>query len=146
MAHNIENILDLFQQACREKNLRVTPQRVEIFRELALAQDHPSAEALYRRLADRMPMLSLDTVYRTLGTFCELGLISKVDTVESQARYEVALKSHHHLICERCGKIIDFDWQQIDGIDLPEEVRGMGHFKTRNVVVYGVCNDCLKTN
>ena len=62
----------------------VTHQRQEIYRELAQAEDHPSAEALHHRLQERFPTISLDTVYRTLATFAGCGLINKVDTVESQ--------------------------------------------------------------
>lgn len=138
--HSIEN----FQQACQQKNLRVTPQRLEIFRELARAEDHPSAEKLHQRLLRRMPMLSLDTVYRTLGTFTSLGLINKVETVESQAHYEVSQRHHHHLICEQCGSIIDFTWPQIDRTDLPEDIKSHGCFERKSVVVYGTCCSCLK--
>lgn len=139
-----KNQLALFQSACRDKSLRVTPQRIEIFKELALSSDHPTAEKLHQRLIERMPMLSLDTVYRTLGTFSNLGLIKKVETVESQARFEVSYVQHHHLICERCGKIIDFQWQYVDDAALPPEVQHLGCFERKNVVVYGTCQDCLK--
>lgn len=132
-----------FQQICREKDLRVTPQRIEIYQALATADDHPTAEKLHQRLVERMPTLSLDTVYRTLGTFSEMGLISKVETIESQAHFEVSDVQHHHLICERCKKIIDFEWQQVDEAELPEETRSLGRFEKKNVIVYGVCKDCL---
>ncbi len=145
MDRSEKQILDAFQAACRNKDLRVTPQRIEIFKELVSADDHPSAEGLYQRLRERMPTLSLDTVYRTLGTFSDVGLVSRVGTTESQAHFEVAHHRHHHLICERCKKIIDFEWDQIDRIDLPEEVDSHGTFKKKNVVVYGVCRECLST-
>ena len=140
----LKNKLAVFQTACREKGLRVTPQRIEIFKELATASDHPTAEKLHQRLIERMPTLSLDTVYRTLGTFSNLGLIKKVETVESQARFEVSYVQHHHLICEHCGKIIDFQWRYVDDAALPQDVQHLGRFERKNVVVYGICRDCLK--
>ncbi|SEA57596.1 Fur family transcriptional regulator, peroxide stress response regulator [Desulfuromusa kysingii] len=136
--------LELFTRTCREKDLRITPQRLEIFKQLALAVDHPSAEKLHQRLLERMPTLSLDTVYRTLGTFLELGLISKVETVESQAHFEVAEMQHHHLICQKCKKIIDFEWKQVDEADLPDEIQLFGNFKRKSVVVYGTCRECME--
>lgn len=139
----IKQMLGDFQDACRAKSLRVTPQRIEIYRELATAVDHPTAEKLHQRLIDRMPTLSLDTVYRTLTTFLELDLINKVETVESQAHFEVAHTLHHHLICEKCKKIIDFEWDQIDEAALPDEVSSLGRFEKKNVVVYGRCQSCL---
>ncbi|WP_321365553.1 Fur family transcriptional regulator [uncultured Desulfuromusa sp.] len=136
--------LDVFTKVCRERNLRLTPQRLEIFKKIAQATDHPTAEKLHQRLIEGMPTLSLDTVYRTLGTFLDIGLISKVDTIESQARFEVSEFQHHHLICEQCHKIIDFEWWQVDELELPDQVQSLGNFKRKKVVVYGICQDCLK--
>ena len=95
------------------------------------------------RLTDKMPTLSLDTVYRTLGTFVEHGLVSKVQTVESQARFEVARLLHHHLICQKCREIIDFQWQFFDDAALPDIVKIWGKVERKNVVVYGICCGCL---
>lgn len=144
MDNTVRNMLSDFQDACRAKSLRVTPQRIEIYRELATAVDHPTAEKLHQRLIDRMPTLSLDTVYRTLTTFLELDLINKVETVESQAHFEVAHSLHHHLICEKCKTIIDFEWTQVDEAALPDEVNALGRFEKKNVVVYGLCRSCLE--
>jgi len=140
----VKEQMDIFQASCRSQNLRLTPQRLEIFKELALATDHPSAEQLHLRLHDTMPTLSLDTIYRTLSTFVQYGLVKRVETVESQARFEVTHARHHHLICERCKKIIDFDWAPIDQLDLPDEVQQWGKVNSKNVVIYGICKVCLK--
>lgn len=142
-ATTIKKCLEEFEHACRESGLRLTHQRIEIFRELAAAEDHPSAELIYQRLRRWMPTLSLDTVYRTLSTFAEYRLIKKVETVESQARFEVVIMRHHHLICSKCNKILDFQWEEIDTAPLPETLEGWGRVDARNIVVYGVCKDCL---
>ncbi|NOQ45310.1 MAG: transcriptional repressor [Desulfobulbaceae bacterium] len=140
----IQDKLAAFEQACRTAGLKVTHQRIEIYRELAMATDHPSAEGLYKRLHDRLPTLSLDTVYRTLSTFEELGLIKRVQTVESQTRFEAQMLQHHHLICDRCNKIIDFQWQGFDNISIPEEVSRLGKVSSKNVILKGICNECLQ--
>jgi Fur family peroxide stress response transcriptional regulator len=139
-----KNELDTFVDACRKIDLRITPQRLEIFKELAQATDHPTAEALHQRLLQKMPTLSLDTVYRTLGTFADAGLVNKVETTESQAHFEVSQVQHHHLICRKCNEIIDFQWQFIDHASLPEEVHSWGRIDRKNIVVYGTCHKCLK--
>ena len=136
--------LAAFENACRKIALRLTPQRLEIFRELAKATDHPSAETLHQRLIKGMSTLSLDTVYRTLNTFASYGLINKVETVESQARFEVAQVLHHHLICCKCKEIIDFQWQFIDEATLPEEVKSWGRIERKSVVAYGICQKCIR--
>jgi len=140
----LKNGLDQFIEVCRKIDLRITPQRLEIFKELAQATDHPTAEVLHQRLLREMPTLSLDTVYRTLGTFAHTGLINKVETAESQAHFEVSQVQHHHLICRKCQEIIDFSWQFIDDASLPEEVHAWGKIERRNLVVYGMCYKCLK--
>lgn len=143
MRQTLKPQLTAFEDACRKASLRLTPQRLEIFRELAKAKDHPSAETLHQRLLKGMPTLSLDTVYRTLGTFASHGLVNKIETVESQARFEVAQLLHHHLICRKCKEIIDFQWQFIDDAALPEELKAWGQIERKNVVAYGTCNTCL---
>ena len=143
MAEELKKKLSTFEDACRKAGLRLTPQRIEIFRELALAKDHPSAEMLHLRLSEKMPTLSLDTVYRTLGTFARHGLVNKVETVESQARFEAAHVVHHHLVCENCKQIMDFQWQYIDEAALPETVAGWGKVDRKSVIAYGTCKKCL---
>ncbi|SHI88945.1 Fur family transcriptional regulator, peroxide stress response regulator [Malonomonas rubra DSM 5091] len=143
MSEMLKHKLSAFENACRKAGLRLTPQRIEIFRELAKATDHPSAETLHLRLSDKMPTLSLDTVYRTLGTFAGHGLVNKVETVESQARFEAAHVTHHHLVCESCKQIMDFQWQYVDEASLPETVSGWGQVNRKSVIAYGTCKKCL---
>ena len=144
MKVTLKNELDAFVESCRDKDLRLTPQRLEIFKALATATDHPTAETLHQRLIPGMPTLSLDTVYRTLGTFANLGLVNKVETSESQAHFEVSQVQHHHLICRKCKEIIDFQWKYIDKASLPEEVNSWGKIERKNIVVYGTCHKCLE--
>ncbi|KAB0671861.1 transcriptional repressor [Oryzomonas sagensis] len=132
-----------FGEACREAGLKLTHQRLEIFSELVRSPDHPSAEALHQRLRKKIPTLSLDTVYRTLATFARHGMITKVETVESQGRFEVTLAPHHHLICSRCNTIMDFQWPSMDETPLPETVKEWGRIDNRSVVAYGICKNCL---
>ena len=144
MKFGMKNKLSTFAVACREKGLRLTPQRLEIFKELVQATDHPTAETLHQRLILGMPTLSIDTVYRTLGTFANLGLVTKVETSESQAHFEASQVPHHHLICRKCKDIIDFQWQSIDTATLPEEVFSWGRIERKSIVIYGICHKCLQ--
>ena len=142
MESGVQN-LRKFETACRKAGLKVTHQRLEIYRELLQSRDHPTAEAIHRRLKIKLPTISLDTVYRTLATLAEQGLISRVETIESLARFEVMVVPHHHLICRRCGHIADFCWTSIDTAPLPDSVGDWGRVEHKNVVVYGTCKDCL---
>ena len=132
-----------FEEACKKAGLKITHQRLEIFRELARSLDHPSAESLYKRLQKKLPTISLDTVYRTLGTFEKYEIIIRVDTGESQARFEAEMEKHHHIICKKCGKITDFQWDSFDVEDLPTDITKWGKVAKRQATLHGTCNDCL---
>jgi Fur family peroxide stress response transcriptional regulator len=132
-----------FQANCRREGLKLTHQRLEIYRELVISTDHPTAETLYQGLIRRIPTLSLDTIYRTLATFARHGLVHKVETGESQARFEVITERHDHLICRHCFEIRDFNCPSMDEVALPEELRTWGQIENKNVVAYGVCRKCM---
>lgn len=142
--HDLSVMMAEFENACRKADLKVTHQRLEIYRELARAKDHPSAEMLYNRIIKRLPTISLDTVYRTLATFEKHRLITRVQTVESQARFEAETVKHHHAVCTQCGTITDFTWESFDEAQVPEEVTGWGKVVKRNATLEGICNKCAR--
>jgi Fur family peroxide stress response transcriptional regulator len=133
-----------FENACKEAGLRLTHQRLEIYSELAVAADHPTADTIYQRIRKKIPTISLDTVYRTLATFASHGLINKIETVESQARFEVKIMRHHHVICRKCNMITDFQWESLDDVNLPVEISRWGRVENKNVIVYGICSECME--
>lgn len=135
--------LDHFEQTCKIAGLKVTQQRLEIYRALVESSDHPSAETLYRRLQDRLPTLSLDTVYRTLATFEKHHLVHRLETKESQARFEALGARHHHFLCDQCGSVFDFYWPAFDTVALPPTLGRIGTIERKNVVLYGRCTACL---
>lgn len=131
-----------FAKACREAGLKMTHQRLEVYRELVQASDHPSAEMLYKRIIKRLPTISLDTVYRTLATLEKYRLITRVQTLESQARYEAKMVKHHHAVCGRCGTITDFSWEMFDEVQMPDEINSWGKVVKRNAILEGICKAC----
>jgi Fur family peroxide stress response transcriptional regulator len=143
-AKNFQPQLDRFEQMCKSAGLKVTHQRLEIYRDLLAAHDHPSAETLYKRLEKRLPSLSLDTVYRTLATFEKLKLVQRLETVESQARYEALTCRHHHFLCDTCGQVFDFAWHSFDAMTLPSGLAAIGAIARTSVVVHGTCAACAR--
>jgi len=134
--------MNMFEDICRQKRLRITPQRLEIYGELARATDHPTAEILHQRLKSKMPSLSLDTVYRTLATLVSHNLVHRVESGQNQARFEVQHIHHHHIICRKCNKIMDFTWNPADQASLQDELHDWGKVERAQMVAYGICNDC----
>ncbi len=125
--------------------MRLTHQRVEILRELCRAADHPSADMLRERLADRLPQLSLDTVYRTLATLEGLGVIARAPVDLPQARFDADASPHHHLACSRCGRVDDLEWDRLPLGPLPREVLAWGEARDVQVVIRGTCRRCLES-
>jgi len=144
VAKNFQPQLHHFEQTCQNAGLKVTHQRLEIYGELLRAHDHPAAAPLYKRLEKRFPSLSLDTVYRTLATFEKLHLVQRLETVKSQARYEVLACRHHHFLCDTCGRIVDFAWPSFDAMPPPPDLAAIGAIDRTAVVVHGTCRACIE--
>jgi len=134
--------LDPFKDICVKAGLKVTHQRLQIYDEMIKANDHPTAEALFERLREAMPTLSLDTVYRTLATFEQHNIIKRVKTDRHKTRYEAKMNRHHHFICQKCEAITDFNWSAFDKDKLPGEVRSLGTIIDHSITVSGICRNC----
>ncbi len=132
------------QAIFRNAGLKITHQRIEIYKELLNSKDHPTAEMLYNRLLKKLPTISLDTVYRTLTTFVNYKLANRVETSANVSRFEAAQMPHHHLICTSCNSITDFFWPELNEIRLPKAITQWGELKNMVVVIYGICNSCQK--
>ena len=137
--------LEQLKQLCSEHGIKLTHQRLEIFKELLSGQDPPSAEDIHKRLQDRLPTVAIDTVYRTLATFDEMGLVNKLHVMNERTLFDTNLAPHHHFVCTRCKKVDDVYWSAFDETTLPSAVQGMGKVESRHLEIHGVCNSCLQT-
>lgn len=135
--------LNHFQDVCRAAGLKLTNQRLEVYRELVLATDHPSAEVIHRRVQERIPMIAVDTVYRTIATFESMGLLHRVQAFDDIGRFDADLSPHHHFVCHRCRAIYDFTWSAFEDTPPPAPAIGLGRVESRQIVFRGVCRRCL---
>ncbi len=131
------------KRLCNDAGIKLTHQRLEIFTELMAVNDHPSAELIYKRLHKKLPTIAIDTVYRTLATFDELGLVKKLRIMNERTLFDTNLVVHHHFICTHCKRIKDIYWSDFDNTILPEVVEGMGKIQSRHLEIHGICNNCL---
>lgn len=129
---------------CRRRGMKITHQRMEIFRELSSTSEHLDAESIYRRLRQRMPTLSRDTVYRNLSALVDQGLVQRVEPHFEGTRYDANPDRHHHFICTVCGSISDFRSDALDQLPIPKSVRALGEITLAQVQVRGICRDCIK--
>jgi Fur family peroxide stress response transcriptional regulator len=138
----IERRMEHFKEVCRNSGVKLTHQRMEIFREVAQSGDHPDAEKVYQGVRERMPTVSLDTVYRTLWLLVDLDLITTLGPPRGRTRFDANLSCHHHFICVRCGRTRDFYSEEFDELRIPESVKALGNVEMTRVEVKGVCLKC----
>jgi Fur family peroxide stress response transcriptional regulator len=131
-----------FEQVCRSAGVKLTHQRMEIFRQVAQTSDHPDAESVYRGVRKRVPTMSLDTVYRALWLLSDLGLITTLGPPRERARFDANLRRHHHFVCHRCGLTRDFYSNAFDELRLPQSVKAIGSVETTHVEARGICRNC----
>jgi len=140
----VERRVEHFKNTLKKAGVRLTHQRLEIFREVAASLDHPSAEALLRAVKPRMPTVSVDTVYRTLWLLNDLGLISTLGPRRESVRFDANLSHHHHYVCSRCGLARDFESAELNALTIPERVAEFGTIDGTHVEVRGVCSRCAR--
>lgn len=142
---DISTRLHEFMAACERLGLKVTHQRLEIFRVVASTQEHPDAISVHRRVKKRIPTVSLDTVYRNLKLLASHGLINVVGLSQESARFDGNTHPHHHFACVQCGLIRDFSSESAGAIMVPGEAQAYGKPLSVHLEVKGICVACQKS-
>lgn len=128
-------------ERCRKAGLKATPQRLAVYRALLAADDHPSPEALFRAVKDELPSISLATIYKTLDSLQAAGLVNEVSLLSESKRYDGNQSPHHHLVCQRCKRVIDHTDPTLDGL-LPKDALGGFLPLEVRVQIVGICDAC----
>ncbi|NMM63211.1 transcriptional repressor [Clostridium sp. P21] len=126
----------------REKKLKLTPQRIAVYKFLQSTKEHPSAEIIYKALQPEYPTMSLATVYKALKTLVDVNLVQELNVGEGNFRYDGNVMPHPHIQCLHCGKVDD-----IEGIcfsDLNDKVKNYTQYEVlgNQVYFYGICKSC----
>ncbi len=137
----------------RGHGYRITVPRQVVLNVLSRTDKHLSAEEVFIAVRKIYPAIGLTTVYRTLELLVEMGIVAKFDFGDNRARYELAegpkgVRHHHHLVCSKCGRVIDYT----DFIDEEKELlarteKGLSdkyNFKITHHMIqfYGLCDMC----
>jgi Fur family transcriptional regulator, ferric uptake regulator len=139
-------LLDAFRRYLRERNLPVTAQRELVADVIFTAAGHLSVDDILARLRERGAHVGTATVYRTLDLLAESGMIEQRDFGEGFRRYERmrggGVQHHEHLICVRCGKVIEFSNERLERMKaLIAEEYGFRHHHHR-LEIFGTCPEC----
>lgn len=133
-----------FQDFASAKGLKSTKQRDIILDCFLSCQQHLTTEELYLKLKTDNPNIGFATVYRTLKLFAESGIAREIQFGDGQTRYEHmhAGEHHDHLVCTRCGAIVEFENETIE--KLQSEVAAQHGFTIMNhkLELYGFCGKC----
>jgi Fur family peroxide stress response transcriptional regulator len=130
-------------EALKAHGMRVTPQRIAIYSTLMASDEHPTVEAIYEQVLAKCPSISLNTVYTTLCTMADVGLIRHVDAGDGLCRYDGNPRPHVHVVCSNCRKVDDLDVEA--KLDRRDIARRSGYdIDDVAVYFYGLCPNCKK--
>jgi len=127
----------------RDAGQKITPQRMLILSILRHAAEHVTAPEILDAVRRSYPYVDASTVYRTLGSAAQLGLVSETDMGAGDTQFEwIGKDRHHHVICRSCGGVNSLDNSYLDGLAtaLYDELgfqADLGHF-----AIFGLCRDC----
>ena len=120
--------------------IRPSYQRLRVLEYLHQKKGHPTVDEIFHSLSPDIPSLSKTTIYNTLHTFVEAGLVRLVSINDDEMRYDILISDHGHFQCEACGTIYDFE-VDIDCIPIYELDRF--EIKEKNVYFKGLCPSCF---
>ncbi len=134
-----------------ERGYKMTPQRKQILQIFVEHPEHLSAEDVYGILREQDSEIGLATVYRALDLLSELGILVKIDFGDGCARYELNtadpnVHHHHHLICVKCKKVIEFEDDLLDNLEATISKKSGFQILNHEVKFFGYCKDCQTDN
>ena len=138
------DLLRDLEQKCRKNGLRLTSQRRLILESLASRRDHPTADLIWEQVRREAPELSRTTVYRVLETLVNIGIARRTCHPDAVTRYELNAGQHHHLVCLRCGKMVDVEEPSLNQLRLPEGRLTGFQIADYSVQFRGTCLECRK--
>ena len=137
-----------FENRLKDNSLKITGPRQIILNLLAENKDkHLTADDVHKMLQEKNEKVGIATVYRTLSMLEKLGFINGIYLDDGCSRYQFLgsreKHEHHHLICEKCGKVIDMQDDLLDLLEKQVSAKYGFLVKNHKVKLYGICSECL---
>ena len=136
-AHEIEHRLEDFNELLRARGLKITQQRLVIFRALQESHGHLTAEQVHGAVAKENPTLSLSTVYATLETLVEIGALAEITMDDGKKLFDRTTSAHHHFVDIDTGAVSDLEDSDAIKLDLKSLARKGYVIEKARVTVYG---------
>jgi Fur family peroxide stress response transcriptional regulator len=134
-----------FRDLCAAHGITVTHQRQVLFEVMQSIPGHPSPEEVYARVQERIPSISLATVYKNIHLFIESGLFREVSMHHGSLRVEMNDRPHHHMVCTRCKAIYDLDEADLGALPHPQRFPNGFVAERYSVDVLGLCAACQES-
>ena len=134
---------DVLARYLEEHNLKHTKQRDVILAAFLVAKGHITSEELYQRVREDNPNIGYTTVYRTMKLLADAGLAQERNFDDGVTRYEIENEHHDHLVCLRCGKIIEFECEEIEVAQAEIAQEHGFHIMRHRHELYGRCAACV---
>ena len=126
----------------RNHGMKITPQRLMIFKILENNTSHPSAEQVFKRVKKIYPTVSFTTIYKTLETLRDLGEVQELIIDEDRKHYDPNTDTHHNVICSNCKKILDVFEDFSQHVKLPDTLKKDYTVSGFQISFHGICKDC----
>jgi Fur family peroxide stress response transcriptional regulator len=126
----------------RKNGHKVTPQRIAICEAVLSNKEHPTAEIIFKKISKQHPTISMTTVYHTLDLLKKLELVHEINFDNRVTRYDSNVSVHVNVICQKCGKISDYESEAIQSqwnrIVSAIKIKPVG----QRLDAYVICEDC----
>ncbi|KYH35959.1 ferric uptake regulation protein [Clostridium tepidiprofundi DSM 19306] len=137
------------KEILKNRGYKLTPQRRAIINGIIdSVGTHLTAEELYDVVKKKCPEIGLATIYRTLQLLEDTGIVCKLDFDDGCSRYELANDNekhqHHHLICSKCGKVIEVEGDLLGELEKLIEQKYNFDIQDHSLKFYGICEECRK--
>jgi Fur family ferric uptake transcriptional regulator len=133
---------DALVERLRAAGYKITPPRLAVLEVIQREGEHLNPIEILRQAQAIHPQTGRATVYRTLELLTELGIVRPIYVGEHGPTYIRAEGGHHHLVCSRCGRVVDFDQCMVDGMERELESRFGFRITSHLLEFYGVCTRC----
>lgn len=137
-----EHLLEESIATLRQAGVRITPQRQAILNFLIQSDAHPTADEIYQSLSPDFPNISVATIYNNLKVFKKTGIVKELSYGDASSRFDFDTQNHYHVICENCGKIVDFHYPLLHEVEqLAQHVTNF-NISHHRMEIYGICEEC----
>ncbi len=143
----VEIDVSVYKDILKKEGYKLTYQRKAILNTVIKHySEHLSGDEIFNLVTEEYPEIGIATIYRTLQLFEKLNIVYKLNFDDGFSRYELNLGTgdhhHHHLICIKCGKVIEVKLDLLESLEAEIEKEGIFTIVDHNVQFYGYCNNC----